>query len=248
MATIPVVDVTAPEYYPDSDGRPIGETPLHVQNLCYVLEPLEVWLDNDSLALVAGNMFVYYVRGNRWLHVSPDVFVVRGIPKVTTPERRRYLVWQEGKAPDLVIELTSASTSEEDMDDKMALYQDTLRVREYFLFDPYEEYLHPRLQGYRLGGREYERIEPVAGRLPSEVLALHLEGVGLLLRFYDPASRRRLPIPPEERAALLMAEAARQRAETERQQAEAERRQAEAEVERLRRELEELRRQRPGQS
>jgi Uma2 family endonuclease len=247
MATIPAVAVEAPEYYPDSDGRPMGETPRHVQNLRYLIEPLEVWLADDPQAFVAGNMFVYYVRGDRWRHVSPDVFVVRGIPKVTTPERRRYLVWEEGKAPDLVIELTSASTREEDLDDKMALYQDTLRVREYFLFDPHEEYLHPRLQGYRLAEGRYQPIEPVAGRLPSEVLGLHLEGDGPLLRLYDPATGRRLPIPPEEREARLQAEAAQQRAERERQQAETARQQAEAEVERLRRELEELRRQRPGQ-
>jgi len=37
----------------------------------------------------------------------------------------------------------------------------------------------------------------VRGRLPSEVLQLHLEVHGELLRFFDPATGRRLPIPPE---------------------------------------------------
>jgi hypothetical protein len=109
------------------------------------------------------------------------------------------------------------------------------KVREYFLFDPRAEYLEPPLRGHRLHGKRFVRIKPVAGRLPSKVLGLHLERQGQRLRFYDPVSgqylRSRLETIAEERAA-------RQR------DAEA-RRQAEAEVERLRRELEALRRQRP---
>ena len=68
----------------------------------------------------------------------------RGIPKHRTPERRRYLVWEEGKGPDVVIEFTSASTEEEDRETKMRIYRDVLRMKEYFLFDPYAEYLEPR--------------------------------------------------------------------------------------------------------
>jgi Uma2 family endonuclease len=60
------------------------------------------------------------------------------------------LVWEEGKGPDLVIELTSPSTRHEGLDKKFKLYRDTLHVGEYFLLDPFEEYLKPSLQGYRL--------------------------------------------------------------------------------------------------
>jgi Uma2 family endonuclease len=172
-------------------------------------------------------MFVHYVPGDRNRHVSPDVFVVRGVPKDTDPERRAYLVWKEGKAPDFVVELTSASTKDEDMTDKRTLYQDILRVTEYFLFDPFEEYLHPPLQGYRLYRGGYRPIKPVGGRLPSRVLGLHLEAVGEQLRLYDPSADRWLPTPPEV--------------------AEAQQR-AEAQVERLRQEIEELRRRLPGDS
>jgi Uma2 family endonuclease len=224
MATILSSLVSEGVYYPDSDGKPLGETPQHVRNLRYVVEPLEVWLADDPMAFVAGNMFVYFERGNPRRHASPDVFVVRGVPKETSPERRRYLVWEEGKSLDLLIEVTSESTRDEDLEEKMDLYRDTLHVAEYFLFDPYEEYLEPRLQGYRLGRERYTRIRPVEGRLPSKVLGLHLKGEGTLLRLFDPVTESRLPIPPEERIA---------------------RQQAEAEVERLRRELDELRRRLP---
>jgi Uma2 family endonuclease len=58
-------------------------------------------------------MFVYYVPGDRLKHVSPDLFVVRGVPK--DKPRKKYLCWEEGKGPDLVVELTSGSTRDEDV-------------------------------------------------------------------------------------------------------------------------------------
>jgi Uma2 family endonuclease len=206
-------------FYAESEGRTLGETPRHVRNLRYLLEPLEVWLADDPLALVGGNMYVHYVPGSQDYNLSPDVMVVRGVSK--TPDRRRYEIWEEGKGPDLVIELTCASTREEDVEDKMEVYRDAMQVKEIFFFDPYGEYLKPRLQGYRLLQGRYERIRALGGRLPSDVLKLHLKGQGELLRLYDPVAGRWLLTPPEERQAL---------------------REAEAEVERLRRENEELRR------
>jgi hypothetical protein len=128
-----------------------------------------------------------------------------------------------------------------------------LRVSEYFLFDPTEDYLDPPLQGFRLVGGDYIPIEPIAGRLPSQVLGLHLERDGTRLRLFDPATGRRLLTRLEAReAAERRAEEEHRRAEEERRRAEEERRRAEEaeaaqqrlaeENERLRRELEALRR------
>jgi Uma2 family endonuclease len=143
----------------------------------------------------------------------------KGVPK---GDRLNYILWEERKAPQLVIELTSSSTRHEDVRRKFLLYQDTLKVKEYFLFDPHGDYLDPQLQGYRLRGGVYQAVRPVQRRLPSRVLDLHLEADGNLLRLYDPATGRWLPTDRERI------------------------RQAEAEVERLRRQVEDLRRQLPG--
>lgn len=228
MATTTQKAALTAQDYPDSDGRPVGGTSLHVDNLTYLNLILRLHFEGDPQVYVAGNMFVYYVPGDRLRHVSPDVFVAFGIPKSTTPERRRYLVWEEGKAPDVVIELTSESTREEDIDDKMMIYRD-MGVREYFLYDPYEEYLDPPLKGYRLVEGEYQPITAVAGRLPSAILGLHLEPSEGLLRLFNPATKIWLPTPQEDRRLRLEAQAAHQQAETERQQAQAARQQAEAE-------------------
>jgi Uma2 family endonuclease len=221
----------------------MAETDDHRDLMLDLIETVKLHKADDPLYYVSGNLLVFYEPGNRLRHLAPDFFVVRGVPK---HNRDHYLIWVEGKGPEAIVELTSRSTREEDVDDKMWLYQDVLKVYEYFLFDPHNEYLDPQLQGYRLKGEKYVRIEPVDGRLPSEVLELHLEANGKEVRLYNPATGKWLPTPKE---AMHLAEAARQREEAARQQAEAAcrqeeaaRKQAEDENERLRRELEALRR------
>ena len=68
-----------------------------------------------------------------------------------------YKTWIEGKSPDVVIETTSKKTRRKDTVDKPALYAQ-LGVKEYFLFDPTQDYLEPSLQGHRLAGEGYVRI------------------------------------------------------------------------------------------
>jgi len=254
----------------------VAETPIHRKNLLLTIDVLEDWFAAEAQVYVSGNMFVYYVQGDKWKHVSPDVFVARGVPK--DKPRDYYLVWEEGASPDLVIEFTSKSTREEDVDQKLALYRDVLKVSEFFLFDPHREYLDPPLQGHRLREGRYEQVSPLAGRLPSEVLGLHLEDDGDELRLYDPVTRRWLPTPKEDAAAAKAgaaqawrradeqqrradeqqrradeqqrrADEQQARAQAERKIAEAERKCAEerqVEIERLHRELEALRRQQSG--
>jgi Uma2 family endonuclease len=234
----------------------MAETDLHRDLMVDCIKTLDAFYADDPRVYVSGNILLYYIQGNPRKHVSPDVLVSKDRPK---GQREYYLVWVEGKAPDLVIELTSRTTRREDLKDKFILYRDVLRVREYFLFDPRAEYLTSPLQGYRLEKGEYVAIEPVDGRLPSEVLGLHLERHGSELRFYNLRTGEWLPTPQEmlsraetalretkaeqkqEKAARKKAEAARKKAEAARKKAEAEREQVKAENERLRRELEVLR-------
>jgi Uma2 family endonuclease len=217
--------------YPTSDGRPMAETDWHRILMNALIQTLDAWFAQDPSVYVSGNLLLFYVQGNKRRHVSPDVLVVKGVAKRRRPN---YLVWEEGKGPDVVIELTSSSTRAEDTKKKFQLYQDTLRVQEYFLFDPLGQYLVPQLRGYRLHRGRYVPIREVGGRLPSKVLGLHLEPAGRDLRLFNPASGHWLTTP-EERAA--QAEERRSLAEAQRDQERAARQQAEAELARLRREL-----------
>jgi Uma2 family endonuclease len=248
----------------------MAETEVHRDLMLDTIHTLIPWFEPDPLVCVSGNLLLYYVQGDKRKHVSPDVFVVRGIPKRI---RRYYLLWEEGKGPDAIIEFTSKSTRKEDTTKKFELYRDVLKVQEYFLFDPFEEYLRPSHQGFSLRDGQYMRIDPVAGRLPSEVLGLHLERNGSQLRLFDPAAGQWLPTPQERliqtenscrqaensrtkaelarQAAELarqQAELAKQQAELARQQAELAKQRVEGENELLRRELEALRRRPPDGS
>ncbi len=225
MATVPrstIVSgsVTPDEIeYPSADGQPMAETPVHFDNLTNLVKTLKRWFSGDPMTYVAGDMFVYYARGEVSKSVVPDVFVVRGVSR--DKDRRSYKVWEvDGHAPDLVIELTSRSTSDVDTGDKFYRYQDQLRVRELFLFDPLDQYLKPRFQGYRLRDRQYVPIEAVANRLPSEVTSLHFEAHDRELRLYDPKARGWLPWADEgwnaAESARVAAESARTTAEAER--------------------------------
>jgi Uma2 family endonuclease len=214
----------------------MAETDDHRDLMLEQIETLKLYKANDPRFYVSGNLLVFYEPGNRRRHVAPDVFVVRGVAK---HNREHYLIWIEGKGPEAIVELTSRSTKNEDVDHKFRLYQDVLKVSEYFLFDPHNEYLDPPLQGYRLTKGKFVRIRLVKGRLPSKILGLHLEQKGSKLRFYDAATGRYLPTPQE---IIEQGKAALQDAEAARRQAEAARQEAEAENERLRGELEALRR------
>ncbi|MCX7701476.1 MAG: Uma2 family endonuclease [Gemmataceae bacterium] len=244
------------EDYPERDGRPMAETDLHRDLMLDLIATLQHYFAHRRRVYVSGNLLVFYEEGNGQKHVSPDVFVVRGVPK---HPRRNYLIWKEGKPPEFVIELTSISTRIEDLETTYNLYRE-IGVREYFLFDPRDEYLDPRLMGFRRLRGRFRPIKPVGGRFPSRVTGLHLVEQGQQLRLYDPQTGEILPTPAEraareEERARQAAELARQEAERARQEAERARQEAaaralaeerarlaEAELERLRLELEQLRR------
>ena len=144
------------------------------------------------------------------------------------------MLWAEqGKYPNVIIELLSNSTVKVDKGFKKTLYQDTFRTPEYFWFHP--ETLE--FKGFRLMGGEYQPLESNAqGWLWSQQLELFLGIHESRLRFFTPENQ--LVPTPEERA-----ETAQQQAEAAQQQAEAERRQrelAQQQVEELLARLKEL--------
>ncbi|MBX9583947.1 MAG: Uma2 family endonuclease [Gemmataceae bacterium] len=236
--------------YPSSDGKPMAESDLHRHQMARAIETIQGWFADRTDVYVTGNLLVYFEEGNPRRCRAPDLMVVLGAPK---GDRDVYKVWEEGRFPDFVLEITSRSTKGEDTDEKFRVYRDEWRVREYFLFDPLEEYLDPSLRGYRLVGGEYQPIVPHRGQVASEVLGLRLDREGMRLVFRNPDTASTLLPPAEERArraelARELAETKARFAEDERSMAEmqrdAERRAreaAEAEVARLRAELAALR-------
>ncbi|HEW97355.1 MAG: Uma2 family endonuclease [Candidatus Parabeggiatoa sp. nov. 3] len=156
---------------PSCDGVPM-ETQRHKMQMDLLIESLDTWLAQRQDGYVGGNMFVYFstkqVRNQDFR--GPDVFVVLDVPK---RERKSWVVWEEnGKTPDVVIELLSDSTRETDKTEKKRIYQNQLRVPEYFWYDPFNP---DDLAGFTLHSGVYEPLAPDAqNRLISQRLGLTL--------------------------------------------------------------------------
>ena len=175
--------------YPESDGEPVAETDLHLDELLALRDTLQARYRAQADVYVGANLFVYYDEGNPSARVAPDVFVVFSVPK---RQRRVYKLWEEQRVPDVVFEISSRATRLADTGEKRALYA-RLGVSEYFLFDPEGDYLRPHLQGFALERGAYELISvDGAGRLYSAKLDLYLEAEGQQLTLTDAATGKPL--------------------------------------------------------
>jgi len=206
-------------YYPDGDGKPMAESNLHVSIIIQVREILRQWLRTAKNACVYANMLLYFREGNPKVRVAPDVFVVLGVPFDVM--QRSYKIWEEQQAPQVIFEITSRKTQATDLGKKRFVYA-RLGVAEYYLFDPFREYLDPPLRGYLLAGEEYvpaplDAVPPPAlnghdaandfsqsWRLKSEKLKLEIWAFApihaqkpCVLRFYDPAAGEWLTDPEQ---------------------------------------------------
>ena len=221
---------------PYSDGEPM-ETGRHRQQMNLLIETLRDSLPGRDDVFIGGDMFVYYseLQAKQNDFRGPDFFVV--LDAITGRERKSWVVWEEnGRLPDVVIELSSPTTVHVDRGEKKAIYERVWRLPEYFLYDPWE----PGIEGYRYDTRirAFVPIEPEPdGSYECRVLGLRLvvrDGVFQAvecpwLRWLDPKTGLILPTG-RERANVerSRADAERERADAERARADAERARADA--------------------
>lgn len=230
--------------FPPSDlwsNEPPLESDRHLRQILLLLSSLEWWRDRpDALEqrrnnfFAAGNLSIYYSTRQRKSEDfrGPDFFVVLD---TEYKERKSWMVWEEdGKYPNLILEILSDTTAQIDRGLKKQIYQDIFRTPEYFWFDPYSlEFV-----GFRLkDARYYEEITPNEQRWYwSQQLELYLGIVEERLRFFTPEGEL---VPAPKEAAIQeqqRAEQAESLAQAERQRAE----QAEQKAEILRCKLQEL--------
>ena len=232
--------------YPCSDGQPMAETDVHAMCMVYVTCALRRWFARGGQedVYVGSNNFLYYERGAPRAVVAPDVYVVVG---ASAHLRDTYLLWNEPKGPDFVLEVTSASTRREDERRKRGVYA-ALGVSEYFLYDPRAEYLMPPLQGFRLCDGVYRPL-PALTMLPGRKVAVHSEVLGLdlrderearMVRLHDPETGQDLLTYEESERAREEEGAARRQEATARQREAVARRAAEARVAELEARLRDL--------
>lgn len=156
--------------YPESDGKPMGETDVHRGWMIRIIELLQFRYRRQRV-YVTGNLLVYYEVGRPERYVVPDALVVK---ECDPGPRRVYKIWEEGRPPHVVFEVTSRGTKREDTVWKTRLYA-SLGVGEFFLYDPTGEYLKPPLRGYRLVHDGFDPIQSAAdGWMACEQLGIRL--------------------------------------------------------------------------
>jgi Uma2 family endonuclease len=167
--------------------------------------------------------------------IVPDVLAVLDCDPDYEPER--WIVQDEKRGPDIVIEVRNLGRKHKDVVENVRDYA-RVRIPEYFSFDC----RRGLLRGWRLahaGAQTYQPVLPQGGYLRSNVLGLDLAVVQMRLRFF--ANQSMIPNDRELVARLqalsdeqlgALDEAERQRSESERLRSESERLRTEAERQR----------------
>ena len=206
--------------------QPEMESSLHYMQLLLLVTCLEwAWQERDDF-FIGANLTIYFSRQQLKNHDfrGPDFFLVKN---TTGEPRNSWVVWEEdGRYPDLIIELLSDSTANVDRTLKRDLYAERFHTSEYFYFSP--ETLE--FAGFRLDMNQYQPITPNAqGWMWSEMLGLFLGIHERQLRYFSLEGA--LLATPQEAARneIKKAEQERLKAEQERLKAEQERLKAEQE-------------------
>ncbi len=225
---------------PTDDGMPM-ESMDHRLQMDLLVDTLDAhWADRPDVC-VAGNLPLYFsahqIKNNDFL--GPDVMIVLDTVR---RQRRSWVCWNEGRSPDVVIELLSPSTEENDRGPKMQVYARTLHVSEYYLYDVVDG----RFEGYELDHRRhlYLTMRPDEdGGITSAVLGLRLVPTEmetlsgerrLFLRWYTPDGGLVQTGREEAEAARAVAKSAVAQAKSAAEAAQKERARAEALAAKLR--------------
>ena len=180
------------------------------------------------LALHLGKPETTLVEADRWIIAEPgafrdlarypDLLVAFGVNPQAYKDSNGYIVSEQGKPPDFVLEVASESTADIDVGEKRRDYA-ALGIGEYWRFDETGEHHGTKLAGERLENGEYVAL-PIE-ELPDGSLQGYSPALDLNLRwevgelvFHDPAMGRPIATIEDERARADAAEAERNAEQT----------------------------------
>lgn len=176
-----VIDDAA-THYPAQLEDETGETAYHFKLIFLLYGFLDSFFSARKDVMIAANMMVYYEKGNTKKWLAPDVFVCFG---VNNELRRTFKVWQEGVFPQVVFEVASDSTFENDLGGKRLDYA-RLGVEEYYLLDPEREYLPSPLMAFHRQNGRLLSANVKENRVLSPLLNLEIVDTGKSFRLFNP--------------------------------------------------------------
>ncbi len=195
-----------PEREPDdmTSVQHLGET----GNLHHLIQ----YLGNPETTIVSGERYIVPEPGTPSnQRISPDMLISLSANPALYRQDNSYIISRQGKPPDLVMEIASERTGQNDVQNKPARYL-ALGITEYWRFDETGDFHGSRLAGDRLVNGQYEPVaieEPEEGILQgySAVLNLLIRWDKGQLRWHDPDTGEHIPTFDQERARADAAEA-----------------------------------------
>ncbi len=214
MTTRPVQSASPTRYrLPDPPPR----HPDEVTSYLYVHLPgnshhLFHWFGKPETTLVAADQWMMLAPRSREISLRrPDLMIAFDVDPDLYYENNGYIISEQGKPPDFVLEVASPSTADVDIGPKRDDYA-AMGILEYWRFDHTGEHHGQRLAGDQLIDGRYHPFpirELDDGSLEgfSPVLNLNLRWEHGELRWYDPSTGRHIPTFEEQRARAERAEA-----------------------------------------
>lgn len=169
-------------FYPESDGQPMADNTKQYQWIVVIKENLEILLEKNLDAFIAGDLLWYPIEGDNVTRLAPDVMVVLGRPK---GDRGSYQQWKERNiAPQVVFEIMSPNNTQREMQNKRSFYEQH-GVEEFYIYDPDRL----RLSGYIRQGGELLAIVNMEGWI-SPSLNIRFSKLNGELEIFYPDGRR----------------------------------------------------------
>jgi len=168
-------------------------------------------LGNPETTLISAELYITPSPGfGRRRRRRPDLLIAFDVDPEAYYRSNGYIISEQGKPPDFVLEVASASTAETDLGAKRDDYA-FFGIPEYWRFDETGEHHGHRLFGERLVDGEYMpiQIEEIAEDIlqgHSDVLDLNLRWHDGRLEWYDPATGQHIATFEDERARADAAE------------------------------------------
>ena len=199
------------EKFPVFPPRDDMENSLHLDEPAHQAA-LREHLGNYDTTLILSEIPVRWTPNQTRGHRIPDLLVAFNVNRTLAVEQKGYSIRDQGKPPDLVLEVASDSTGDDDIGDKWRDYAN-FGIPEYWRFDPTGGQRHGApIAGDRLVNGEYQpaeiiEVEPEHLHGYSDVLNLYPCSDHGELRWYDPVAGQHLMTFAEERRGRIAAEA-----------------------------------------
>lgn len=168
--------------YPEQREDDMGETSIHIKLITKFLWMFLLFFREREDVFLSGNMNLYYEEKNPNKWYTPDLLIAFGVPN---HERSSYQVWKEKVFPQVIIEVASDKTWDNDIGKKYKDYEH-FGAEEYYILDPEFDFLPAPMLAFHRNGERLLSAPVNDGRIFSPRLGLEIVRTENNFRLFNP--------------------------------------------------------------